>query len=149
MQHLWSAATWELQINEESQDESTIGLPVTILSLDIQGKRKTSQSRPPVRKVALDRDLYLLTAWYVHDFLDRLHISYTDPNGRQLWYTEPKPRSRGISTEAIHTVPISYLWYSIDGLYTFRFHFSNDDGRRSESGFFKIALNNARSRYNV
>ena len=40
MQHLWSAATWELHVNEESSEESTIGVPVTILSLDIPEKRK-------------------------------------------------------------------------------------------------------------
>lgn len=143
MQHLWSAATWELQINEESQDESTIGLPVTILSLDIQGKRKTSQSRPPVRKVALDRDLYLLTAWYVHDFLDELYISLTDPNGRQLWYTEARSRSRGILTKAVHVLPIGDLWYSVDGLYTFSFQFGNDEGRKSQIGSFRVVLNNS------
>ena len=93
MQHLWSTATWELGINDESHDESTIGLPVTILSLEIPGKRKTSQSGMPAQMVALDRDLYLLTAWYVHDFLDELYISLTDPNGRQLWYNEPRPTS--------------------------------------------------------
>ena len=141
MQHLWSTATWELQEDELSQDESTIGLPVTILSLDIPGKRKTSRSRPPVRKVALERDLYLLTAWYVHDFLDKLHISLTDPNGRELWYTEPKPTSKGISTRAVHIIPIGQLWYSVDGLYEFTFQFSNDEGRSSEKGSFRIVLN--------
>lgn len=144
MQHLWSAATWELQVNEKSSDESTIGVPVTILSLDIPEKRKTSQSGIPVQKVALDRDLYLLTAWYVHDFLDKLYISLSDPHGRQLWYTEPKPTSLGISTRAVHAIPIAHLWYSVDGLYKFTFQFGNDDGRKSEMGYFRIVLNRAR-----
>ena len=141
MQHLWSAATWEVRVNEESSDDSTIGLPVTILSLDIVGKRKVGQSQPPVHNVALDRDLYLLTAWYVHDFLDKLYISLTDPNGRQLWYTEAKSRSKGILTKAVHILPIRDLRYSVDGLYTFYFHFGNDEGRNSETGSFRIVLN--------
>ncbi len=144
MQHLWSTATWELQVNEDSYDESTIGLPVTILSLDIPEKRKTSQSTIPVHKVALDRDLHLLTAWYVHDFLDELYISFTDPNGRQLWYNEPRPTSKGISTRAVHIIPIGHLWYSLDGLYKFTFQFGNSDGRRSELGSFRIVLNRVR-----
>lgn len=109
MQHLWSAATWELHVNEGSSDESTIGVPVTILSLDIPRKRKASQFQTPVYEIALERDLYLLTAWYVHDFLDKLYISCTDPNGRQLWYNEPKPTSKGISTRAVHVIPIGHL----------------------------------------
>ena len=149
MQHLWSAATWELQVNDESHDESTIGLPVTILSLDIPEKRKTSQSVIPIHRVALDRDLYLLTAWYVHDFLDELYISLIDPNGRQLWYTVAKSRSKGISTKALHVIPIRNLRYSTDGLYTFRFQFGNDKGRRSEIGFFRVVLNRARRNYDV
>ena len=144
MQHLWSAATSELQVNEESHDESTIGVPVTILSLGILEKRKTSQSGIPVHKVALDRDLYLLTAWYVHDFLDELYISLTDPNGRELWYGESRPTSKGISTRAVHIIPIGHLWYSVDGLYKFTFQLGNDDGRRSELGSFRIVLNKAR-----
>ena len=141
MQHLWSAATWEVRVNEESSDESTIGVPVTILSLDIPEKRKVSQTQPPVHQVALDRDLYLLTAWYVHDFLDKLYISFTDPNGRQLWYTEAKSRSKGILTKAVHILPIRDLRYSVDGLYTFTFHFGNDEGRNSETGSFRIVPN--------
>ena len=141
MQHLWSAATWELQVNEAAHDESTIGVPVTILTLDIPEKRKTSQSGTPVQNVALDRDLYLLTAWYVHDFLDELYISLTDPNGRQLWYTEAKSRSRGILTKAIHILPIGDLWYSVDGLYAFSFQFGNVEGRKSEIGSFRVVLN--------
>lgn len=144
MQHLWSAATWEVHVNEESSDESTIGLPVTILSLDVVEKRKVGQSQTSVYPIDLERDLHLLTAWYVHDFLDKLHISFIDPNGRELWYNEPKPRSKGISTKAVHIVPIERLWYTVDGLYEFAFHFSNDDGRRSETGRFRIVLNNAR-----
>lgn len=144
MQHLWSAATWELHVNEESSEESTIGVPVTILSLDIPEKRKLSQSLTPEYEVALDRDLYLLTAWYVHDFLDKLHISFTDPNGRELWYNEPKSRMKGISTRAVHIIPIGHLWYSVDGLYKFTFHFSNNDGRSSEKGSFRIVLNRTR-----
>ena len=140
MQHLWSAASWELHIDEESHDDSTIGVPVTILTLNIPEKRKTSQAGTPVQKVALDRDLYLLTAWYVHDFLDELYISLTDPNGRQLWYTEAKSRSRGILTKAIHILPIGDLWYSVEGLYTFTFQFGNDDGRKSEIGSFRVVL---------
>ncbi len=42
MQHLWSAATWELRVNEEAFDDSMIGVPVTILSFDVPEKRKTS-----------------------------------------------------------------------------------------------------------
>lgn len=144
MQHLWSAATWELRVNEESIDESTIGVPATILSLDVSKNRKVAQSVSPDYEVALERDLDLLTAWYVHDFLDKLHIFFTDPNGRELWYTEPKPTSMGISTRAVHIIPIGHLWYSVDGLYQFTFQFSNDDGRSSEKGFFRIVLNNSR-----
>lgn len=144
MQHLWSAATWELHVNEELIDESTIGVPVTILSLDVSEKRKVAQSLSPEHKVALERDLYLLTAWYVHDFLDKLYIALTDPSGRELWYTEPKPTSIGISTRAVHIIPIGHLWYSVDGLYEFTFQFSNDDGRSSEKGFFRIVLSAAR-----
>ncbi len=118
-------------------------LPVTILSFDVPEKRKTSRSRPLVRKVALERDLYLLTAWYVHDFLDELYISLTDPNGRQLWYTEARSKSRGILTKAIHILPIGDLWLSVDGLYTFSFQFGNNEGRKSEIGSFRVVLNSS------
>ena len=30
MQHLWSAATWELQVNADAIDESTMAVPVKI-----------------------------------------------------------------------------------------------------------------------
>ena len=149
MQHLWSAATRELQENADAIDESKIAVPVTIFTLDIRAEYIVSQLRAPIHKVPLDRNLYLLTAWYVHDFLDKLHISFTDPNGMQLWYNEPKPRSKGISTRAIHVIPIGHLWFSEDGLYTFSFHFSNDDGYKSEVGSFRIVLNGSRRKQNV
>lgn len=144
MQHLWSAATWDLQLNDDAIDESMIAVPVTILTLDIRAEYIVSQSRAPVYKVPLDRNLYLLTAWYVHDFLDKLHISLSDPSGRELWYTEAMSKHKGISTKAIHVLPIRDLWFSVDGLYRFSFHFSNDEGRRSATGTFGIVLNDAR-----
>ena len=134
----------EFQENENSSDESTIGVPVTILSLDILERYILSQSPVTVYRVPLARDMYLIAAWYVHDFLDKLHISFTDPNGRELWYNEPKLRSKGISTRALHIIPIGHLWYSVDGVYKFTFHFSNDDGRSSEKGSFGIVLNRSR-----
>ena len=149
MQHLWSAATWELQVNADAVDDSMIAVPVTILSLDIREEYIESQAREPVYKVPLDMNLYLLTAWYVHDFLDKLRITLTDPNRIQLWYNEPKPKSKGISTRAVHIIPIGHLWYSVDGLYQFTFQFSNDDGYRSEAGSFRIVLNSTRRKKNV
>lgn len=149
MQHLWSAATWELQVNADAIDESMIAVPATILALDIRAEYIVSQLRAAVYKVPLGMNLYVLTAWYVHDFLDKLHISLTDPNGVELWYNEPKPRSKGISTRAVHVIPIDHLWYSEDGLYTFSLHFSNDDGYKSEAGSFRIALNGSRRKKNV
>ena len=74
MQHLWSAATWELQENEDSSEESTIGVPVTIVPLDILEGHIVSELHGPVYEVPLARDMYLLTAWYVHDFLDNMSL---------------------------------------------------------------------------
>ena len=149
MQHLWSVATWEFDLNEELAAESTIPLPVTILNLDIFKRKRVSRFAAPLYQVPLAKDLYLLTAWYVHDFLDILHISCTDPNGRELWYNEPRPTSWGISTKAVHVIPIADLWYTVDGLYRYGFYFRNDDGRRSEEGSFRIVLNNTRRKENV
>jgi len=55
MQHLWSAATWDLQLNADAIDESMIVVPVTILTLDIRAEYIVSQSGAPVYKVPLDR----------------------------------------------------------------------------------------------
>ena len=145
MQHLWSVATWEIETSEDDPTSGKrIGAPVTEYSVAIKGKRKDFDGHSEPEEVPLPRELYLLTAWYVHDFLDKMHISFTDPNGRELWYNEPRLRSRGISTKAIHVIPIWRLWYSVDGLYSFTFQFSNDDGRSSETGSFRIVLNRTR-----
>ena len=149
MRHLWSVATWEIEQNLDSSDESMICMPVSILDLDVVKRKGLPWRAAPPYKIPLDKDLYLLTSWYVHDFLDKLHISFTDPNGRELWYNEPKPSFWGISTEAVHVIPIADLWYTVDGLYKFTFHFSNDDGGRSESGSFRIVLNRTGRNYHV
>ena len=141
MRHLWSAATWELQVDDDSHEESMIQIPVSILNLDIEEKYLVSHSPIQVYGVPLSSTLHLLTAWYVHDFLDKLHISLFDPNGRELWYSEPKRKLGGISTRAVHVIPIRNLRYSVDGLYEFAFYFSNDDGGHSETGSFRVAMN--------
>ncbi len=142
MQHLWSAATWEIETSEDDPTSAKrIGEPVSEHYLQIGGRKTKAKRLGYFWEVPLPSALYLLTAWYVHDFLDKLRISFTDPNGRELWYTEPTPPSKGISTKAVHVIPIWHLWYSVDGLYRFSFQFSNDDGRSSEEGSFRIVLN--------
>ncbi len=146
MQHLWSVATWEI---ETSADDPTsaerIGAPITEYSVVVKGKRDEFERNSESIEIPLTRDLYLLTAWYVHDFLDVLNIRFSDPEGQQLWYSTPRsPYSGVISTRALHVIPISDLWYTIDGVYKFSFYFSNDDGDKSEEGNFKIVLNRRR-----
>ena len=119
MQHLWSAATWELQVDEDASDESMIRVPVTILSLDSSQRRRITQVPIPFYEVPSAKDLFLITVWYVHDFLDRMHISFSDPSGIELWHSEPKPKSKGISTRALDVIPIGHLWYSVDRVYEF------------------------------
>ena len=149
MRHLWSVATWEIEQDLDSSDDSMIAVPVSILDLDVIKRKRQPWQAAPVYKIPLAKNLYLLTAWYVHDFLDKLHISFTDPKGRELWYNEPRPSEWGISTKAVHVIPMADLWYTVDGLYKFTLHFSNDDGRRSESGSFRIVLNSNERGYNV
>ena len=149
MRHLWSIATWEVQTNEDEDSSARrIGVPVTEYSLAIGKKRDDIERKTESIQVPLARDLYLLTAWYIHDFLDILNVVLTDPRGQALWQSTPKSPYTGmglISAKAHHVIPISHLWYTVDGLYRFSFYFSNSDGRRSEEGYFKIVLHRERS----
>lgn len=146
MQHLWSVATWEIETGEaDPTSVKRISAPLTEYSVVVKRKRDDLGRNSEQVEVPLPRDLYLLTAWYVHDFLDVLNIRFTDPEGQPLWNGTPRSPYQGvISTRALHVIPIRDLWYTIDGVYKFSFYFSNDDGAKSEEGHFKIVLNRRR-----
>ena len=94
MQHLWSVATWEIETHDDDRTSlKKIGAPVAEHFLDINGKPKRSGE---FLEVPLPRDLYLLTAWYVHDFLDVLNVFYTDPDGEPTVVQSASVSAQGV-----------------------------------------------------
>ena len=141
MLHLWSLATWGIDVTHDAGKPEWIDTPVTRINIgDLSpGEgRNFDGSRWTVR---LPRTLYLLTAWYMDELCEHLYVTCQDPHGitvqrilDELEVEEDLPRLH------IAGINLKHLWYTVDGIYTFTSAFCYGGLPYQHLGSFRVML---------
>ena len=102
MQHLWSVATWNLEITHDAGRPEWIDTPITnyrFRNLASSGLHAYDGEKWSVR---LPRPLHLLTAWYTDEYCEQLYVTCIDPRGitlrrllRDVGAQEDLPKTQG------------------------------------------------------
>ena len=141
MLHLWSLATWGVHITHDAGMPEWIDTPVTnwiIDNLSPSGGHTFDGKKWTIR---LPTTLQLLTAWYMDEFCEHLYITFIDPRGitlhkilDELEVQEDIPRLN------IGGIPLTHLWYTVDGFYTFTFTYFYGGMPYQHFGSFRFML---------
>ena len=122
MKHLWSLATWGMNITHDAGMPEWIDKPVTewiIDNLTLNDENSFDDNKWIIR---LPEPLHLLTAWYMDELCEDLYFTCLDPHGITLHRNLLKQKfQESIPTIKIAGIPLTHLWYTVDGIYTFTF----------------------------
>ncbi len=141
MLHLWSLATWNLEVTHDAGNPEWIDTPVTNLTVDSRVENEGNTFDGEKWAMRLPQELNLLTAWYMDEVCEHLYITCIDPRGitllkllNEIEVQEDLPR--------IHLAgyPLSHLWYTVDGFYTFTFAYFYGGLPYQHFGSFQILL---------
>ena len=122
MLHLWSLATWNLEVTHDAGQPEWIDTPVTNWNFDNLAEGEGNYFDGEKWTVSLPQELHLLTAWYMDEFCEHLYISCIEPRGKTLMkILEEIEFQEDIPKIHLASIPLSHLWYTEDGFYTFTF----------------------------
>ena len=141
MLHLWSLATSGIHITHDAGMPEWIDTPVTNWTIDNLSPSAGHSFDGNKWTIRLPSTLHLLTAWYMDEFCDGLYLTYTDPNGITL-YRDLLEREvqEDIPKTHIAGIPLSHLWYTVDGFYTFTFTYFYGGFPYQHFGSFRFML---------
>lgn len=141
MLHLWSLATWNLDVTHDAGNPEWIDAPVTNWNVDNLATGAGNTFDGEKWSIRLPQPLHLLTAWYMDEICEHLYVTCIDPRGitllkllNEIEVQEDLPR--------IHLVglPLSHLWYTVDGFYTFTFAYFYGGLPYQHFGSFRMLL---------
>lgn len=142
MLHLWSLATWNMEITHDAGGPEWIDAPLTnyrLGRLDTGGPHSFDGEMWTVR---LPQPLHLLTAWHMDEYCEHLYLTCIDPRGitlrkilREVEVQEDLPKTH------LTGLPLNHLWYTVDGAYTFTFAYLYGGLPYQHFGSFRIMLN--------
>ena len=141
MLHLWSLATWGVHITHDAGMAEWIDTPVTnwiIENLSPSGGHSFDGDKWTIR---LPSQLQLLTAWYMDEYCEHLYFTFVDPRGITLYrdlveleFQEDIPKIH------IAGIPLTHLWYTVDGFYTFTFTYFYGGMPYQQFGSFRFMI---------
>lgn len=141
MQHLWSLATWNLEITHDAGEPEWIDTPVTRLALEDIVTPEQSRFDGEKWIVPLLKPLNLLTAWYMDELCEHLYVTCIDPRGitvhkllHELDVQEDLPKTH------LTGIPLTDLWYTVDGFYTFTVAYFYGGWPYQQYGSFRLLL---------
>jgi len=120
--HLWSVATWNLEVTHDAGQPEWLDAPVT--SWTIESLESSAEHSFDGEKwtVILPQPLNLLTAWHMDEPCDQLYLTCIDPRGKTLIrLLEEIPYRDDIPRIHLASIALSHLWYTENGFYTFTF----------------------------
>ena len=122
MLHLWSLATTGTHITPDAGMPEWIDKPITEWIIEDLSESNGHTYDGDKWIIRLPQTLHLLTAWYVDEICEHLFFTCIDPNGITL-YREILDREmlEDIPRTNIAGIPLSHLWYTENGFYTFTF----------------------------
>ena len=148
MLHLWSLATWAVEITHDAGTPEWIDAPVTRVNIGDISRSESYRFDGERWIVRLPKTLNLLTAWYMDELCEHLYITCIDPRGitvhRILEELDVQEDITRLSTTGI---PIAYLWYTVDGFYTFSFTYMYGGLPYQHIGSFRMMLTRKESKH--
>lgn len=122
MLHLWSLATTGTHVTPDAGIPEWIDKPITEWVIENLAWSDGHSFDGEKWTIGLPQTIHLLTAWYVDELCDHLYFTCIDPRGitlyRQLF---DRQVMENIPRTNIAGIPLSHLWYTVDGFYTFTF----------------------------
>ena len=122
MLHLWSLATTGTHITHDAGMPEWIDKPITEWVIEDLSENNGHSYDGNKWMIRLPQTLHLLTAWYVDEVCEHLYFTCIDPNGITL-HRDLLDRAvlENIPRTNIAGIPLSHLWYTVNGFYTFTF----------------------------
>ena len=122
MQHLWSVATWDSTITHDAGMPEWIDRPLTEWKFDSRDLIGGNPFDGTKCAIQLPQTLHLVTAWYMDELCEDLYLTCIDPRGITLYRDLLEQKfQESIPTIKIAGIPLTRLWYTVDGTYTFTF----------------------------
>lgn len=99
MLHLWSLATWNLEVTHDAGQPEWLDTPITSWTIENLEADAANAFDGEKWTVRLPQPMNLITAWFTDERCDQLYLSCIDPRGRTLMrivegipYREDLPR---------------------------------------------------------
>ena len=141
MLHLWSLATWGVHITHDAGMPEWIDQPVTNWVIENLTLSDESFSDGGKWTLRLPATLHLLTAWWMDEYCEDLYITCIDPNGITLHRSLIEQEfQENIPRIHVANIPLSHLWYTVDGFYTFTFTYFYGGLPYEHFGSFRFRL---------
>jgi len=139
--HLWSLATWGLDITHDAGTPEWIDTPVTNYTIDNLSASGGHSFDGEKWTIRLPKTLQLLTAWYMDELCEHLYFTCIDPNGITLYrLLDELEVQEHIPRLHVHGMPLTHLWYTVDGFYTFTFTYFFGGFPYQRFGSFRLML---------
>ena len=129
MLHLWSLATWNLEVTHDAGHPEWIDAPVTNWNFDNPAESEGNYFEREMELVRLPQPLHLFTAWYIDELCDQLYLTCIDPRGKTLIrlleetsYRDEIPRIH------LASIALSHLVILRNGFYAFTFAYFGAGG---------------------
>ena len=141
MLHLWSIATWNLHITHDAGAPEWIDTPVTNWTIDNLSAFDGHFFDGDMWTIRLPSTLQLLTAWYMDELCEHLYMTCIDPRGITLQkIVDELEVQEDIPRLNVAAIPLSHLWYTVDGFYTFTFAYLYGGYPYQHFGSFRLML---------
>ena len=141
MLHLWSLATWGMDITHDAGMPEWIDAPVTEVSVGKLSESEDHAFDGERWTFRLPKPLYLMTAWYMDELCEHLYVTCIDPRGKTLHrILEELEVQEDIPKLNTTGIPLTHLWYTVDGFYTFTFAYMYGGLPYQHFGSFRIML---------
>ena len=120
MVHLWTVATWELEITPDAGYAEWIGAPLTELTFDLWSPHDDYIMDDGVWSIPLPDTLFVYSAWHMDEVCNGLYLTCLDPRGKTI-HQQLIPNDLQIDPPRVvrSSVPLTHVWYTVDGYYTF------------------------------
>lgn len=141
MLHLWSLATWNLEVTHDAGHPEWIDTPITNWNFDNLAESEGNYFDGEKWTVSLPQPLHLFTAWYIDELCDQLYLTCIDPRGKTLIrLLEEIPYRDEIPRIHLASIALSHLCYTENGFYTFTFAYFYGGLPYQRYGSFRLRL---------
>ena len=141
MLHLWSLATWNLEVTHDAGNPEWIDTPVTNWKFESLAANEAQFFDGEKWTIRLPQPLNQLTAWYMDEVCEHLFMTCIDPRGITLHKLLNEVEvQEDIPKIHLAGIPLSHSWNTVNGFYTFTFAWFYGGWPYQHSGSFRMLL---------